>query len=302
MFSKIAPEAQVYVVILAQEGSFSRAARKLHTSQPFLTRRIAQLEKSIGTKLFDRTSRRMELTPAGKLFLPEAIASLHHAERAWDLARYHARIENGPVRIGYSPYIHSLLMPVLHQFDYPQVEPPRVLLEGCGTVELMQQVLHGKLHVGVGILPITDSDLLVQPIAQEPLYLCIPKNHALAHKTTVSAKDIHGEMVFWLPQRMHPELYEYITGYIQGIGARPVYSEVCSMVSAIEIVGHGFGIAFVPKSAARLSRTGVVFKPLTDRLLRIETALFVRRNLHNSLQDLIDLLFARIQALKLDIQ
>jgi DNA-binding transcriptional LysR family regulator len=97
MFANIAPEIQVYVVVLAQEGSFLRAAQKLHTSQPFLTRRIAYLEKSIGAKLFDRTSRRLELTAAGKLFVPEAIASLNHAERAWDLARYQARIESGPL-------------------------------------------------------------------------------------------------------------------------------------------------------------------------------------------------------------
>ena len=302
MFANIAPEIQAYVVVLAQEGSFSRAARKLHTSQPFLTRRIAHLENSIGVKLFDRTSRRLELTAAGRLFVPEAIASLDHAERAWDLARYQARIESGPLRIGYSPYSHSSLLPVLHHLDFAQQESARFVLEGTYTTELMRRVLNGDLHAGLGILPITDTDLWVQTIAREPLYLCIPKNHTLAQKSTVSAKDIHGEMIFWVPKRMHPELYERTTGYIESMGARPMYYEVCSTAHAIEVVGHGFGIALVQKSAARLSRTGVVFKPLTDRLLQIETALFVRRNLHGSLQDLIDLLLARIQALKLQIQ
>ena len=170
------------------------------------------------------------------------------------------------------------------------------------TTELMRRVLHGDLHAGLGILPITDRDLWLKTIAQEPLYLCIPKNHGLAQKATVNAKDMHGEMVFWVAKTGHPELFERTTGYIESMGATPVYYEVCSTAQAIEVVGHGFGLALVQKSAARLSRTGVVFKPLTDRLLQIETAFFVRRNLHGSLQDLIDLLFARIQALKLQIQ
>lgn len=182
------------------------------------------------------------------------------------------------------------------------MEAPRVLLEGTYTTELMRRVLHGDLHAGLGILPITDGDLWVKTIAQEPLYLCIPKNHSLAQKATVNAKDMHGEMVFWVPKRMHTELYERTTEYIESMGAMPIYYEVCSTAQAIEIVGHGFGLALVQKSAARLSRTGVVFKPLTDRLLQIESALFTRKNLRRSLGPLIDLLLEKIQALKLQIQ
>lgn len=192
MYADIAPEIQVYVVVLAQEGSFLRAAKKLHTSQPFLTRRIAYLEKSIGAKLFDRTSRRLELTAAENLFVPEAIASLNHAERAWDLARYQARMESGPLRIGYSPYIHSSLLPVLHHPDFARMEAPRVLLEGTYTTELMRRVLHGDLHVGLGILPITDSDLWVKPIAQEPLYLVSRRTTAWRRKPQSMQKTCMG--------------------------------------------------------------------------------------------------------------
>jgi len=302
MFANIAPEIQVYVVVLAQEGSFLRAAQILHTSQPFLTRRIAYLEKSIGAKLFDRTSRRLELTAAGKLFVPEAIASLNHAERAWDLARYQARIESGPLRIGYSPYLHSSLLPALHHPDFARMEAPRVLLEGTYTTELVRRVLHGDLHAGLGIQPITDGDLWVKTIAQEPLYLCVPKNHGLAQKATVNAKDLHTETVFWVARTGHPGLFGRTASYIESMGAMPVYYEVCSTTQAIEIVGHGFGLALMQKSAARLSRTGVVFKPLTDRLLQIETALFTRNNLRGLLGPLIDLLLEKIQALKLQVQ
>ena len=100
-------------------------------------------------------------------------------------------MKSGPLCIGYSPYIHSSLLPVPHHPDFSKMEAPRVLLEGTYTTELVRRVLHGDLHVGLGILPITDRDLWVKAIAQEPLYLCILKNHGLAQKATINAKDMH---------------------------------------------------------------------------------------------------------------
>ena len=83
-------QAQVYVAIVAEEGSFSRAARRLHTSQSFVTRRISSIEKALGARLFDRSTRKVELTPAARRLLPEVQLALRHAERAWELARYAA--------------------------------------------------------------------------------------------------------------------------------------------------------------------------------------------------------------------
>ena len=93
-------ETQMYVAVLAEEGSFSRAAQRLRTSQSFLTRKIADLEKNLGAKIFVRSTRRLELTVAGRMLLPDVQLSLRHAERAWDLARYHGRKESGPIRVG----------------------------------------------------------------------------------------------------------------------------------------------------------------------------------------------------------
>src|ERR1700722_6514214 len=95
-------EGNFIIVVIAQEGNFIRAARKLGITQPSLTKKVQSLERSIGTKLFERTSRRMELTKAGRLFVVESTSSLNHAERAWDLAQYQSQIESGPYRLGYS--------------------------------------------------------------------------------------------------------------------------------------------------------------------------------------------------------
>jgi hypothetical protein len=88
------------------------------------------------------------------------------------------------------------------------------------------------------------------------------------------ARDMDGEMVFFLPRAAHPGLYDQTTEYIESTGAKPILREVISVTHTMEFVAHNFGVALLPRSASRLSHMGVLFKPITDKLLWIETALF----------------------------
>src|SRR5262249_256479 len=97
--------AQFYVAVVAEEGSFSRAAQRLRTRQSFVTKRIANFERTLGSRLFDRSTRRLELTPAGRRLLPDVQIALRHATRACELARYSATIGSASIRMGYSPDI-----------------------------------------------------------------------------------------------------------------------------------------------------------------------------------------------------
>jgi DNA-binding transcriptional LysR family regulator len=192
-------EMQMYAAVLAEEGSFVRAARRLHVSQSNLTRKIAHLEKIVGLKIFERSTRRLGLTAAGRILLPEMQLSLRHAERAWELARYHGRIENGPVRLGYSPYIHSRLLPKLHRLDISELDgqhigsadvpEPGVVLESAATPELVERVLQGRLDAAIGVGPVEDRDLWIEPLARESFCVCIPKNHELARRASVPVRD-----------------------------------------------------------------------------------------------------------------
>jgi DNA-binding transcriptional LysR family regulator len=298
-------ELNLLIVVISQEGGFVRAARKLGIAQPSLSRRISSLEKSIGVKLFERTSRGVELTEAGRLFVAESIVSLDHAERAWDLVRSQARLEQGPYRIGYSPYTHSGFLPLLNELK-PLLSPPGdgglgITLESAMTRELVERVLRGKLHAGLGIRPIVDEDLWVQPVGREGFSLCVPKNHRLARRSNVTVLDLDGEIIFWLPRSKHPGFYVQIVKYIQSLGVQPAFKEVAT-IHAVEFVAHGFGLALLPRSTARISHTGVVFKPLADRYLRIETAIFMRHDQrYGALKDFIDDFLSRLLSLKAEI-
>lgn len=303
MQSKYALHLQVLVVVLAEEGSFLRAAGKLGMPPSSLTRKLSQLEVEIGTRLFDRTTRRLELTKAGRLFIPEAVESIQHAERAWELARHQSLLEHGPFRLGYSAYISSAVLPFLRRLHSSAKEESAIVFESTSTTQIVERVLRGELHAGVGVMPIRDKDVWTWLIGQEPFYLCLPRDHRLARQPAVTVKDMDSEMVFWIPRSVHQPFYDATVNYIHRIGVHPVFQEVRGAGHVIEFVAQGFGIGLVPRSAIRLARSGVVFKSLADRYLRIETALVVRKDQRmGSLQSFIDDLLYQLRAVKVDLQ
>ena len=311
MFDHSFLQTQVYVAAIAEQGSFSRAAKLLNTSQSFLTRKIGTLENSLGTKLFERSTRKLALTPAGKLLLPEIEKSLRHAERAWNLAHFYMRIWKGPLRIGYSPLISSSTLALLHRLDLSDLEKgrmsssleipePRAVFESATTRKLMNRVLCGGLHAGVGVMPVQESELWVETLIREPFSVCIPKNHPLAQRAAISIRDLHGQALYWIPRRVNPAFYDVVTEYIQSTGAEIVYQEVCSIAQAIEIVSHNLGLTLLPRTASHLSRTGVVFKNVTDRYLQIETAIFVRKDIADGpLREVFPFVVSRLQDQKI---
>ncbi len=302
-------QAQVFVAVIAEEGNFSRAARKLHTSPSALTRRIAAVERNLKARLFERSTRSVELPPVGRTVLPEIQQALRHSERAWELAHYYGRLMHGPIRLGYSPYTHDALVQILHRLDLAEFEAqrvgsadapePRVILENSATPELIERVLRGRLHAALGVHPIQARGLWVELLAREPFCICLPKGHPLAQRQTVAVRDLHAQPLFWIPRDTHPDFYDRTVQYIESAGARPVYHEVRSITHAVEIVVHGFGIALLPNSAARLSRTDVVFKTVTDRFLQIETVLFAKRELlRGALHDITHFLASQLQRVR----
>jgi DNA-binding transcriptional LysR family regulator len=306
MQSKNPLEVNILIVVIAQEGNFIRASKKLGITPPSLTRRVSSLERSIGVKLFDRSTRNVQLTTAGRLFVQESSISIMHAERAWDLARFQAQIQIGPYRIGYSPYTHSAFLPLLNGLGpvlhSPGDEPSGIVLETANTLELVERVLRGKLHAALGVGRLSDRDLWVQRVGQEGFSVCLPRNHRLAQKPGVTAHDLDREMVFWMPRSLQPRFYGRVMKYIASLGVQPLFREVKSEAHALEFVAHGFGLALLPRSAAHITHAGTVFKPLTDRYLGIETVLFMRRDQrYGDLKDLVDDLFSRLLALKIEI-
>jgi DNA-binding transcriptional LysR family regulator len=139
----------------------------------------------------------------------------------------------------------------------------------------------------------------VQHVGGEGFSVCVPRNHPLARKATLTVKDLDRERVFWVPPSAHPHFYDRVTKYFRSIGIEPAFKEVGGQAHALEFAVQGFGLALLPRSAASISRTGLVFKPITDRYLGIETVLFMRREQrYGTVKDFVDDLLFRLLALK----
>lgn len=171
---------------VAENGSFSIAAERLFLTQPAISKRIAQLEQQLGTRLFDRVGRRIRLTEAGRALLPRARQVLLDLE---DMSREISNLTGqvaGTLRIGTSHHIGlHRLPPVLRRFsrDYPQV---KLDIDFIDSEEAWEAVLHGDLEMGVVTLPPQpDPRLHSQVVWDDPLvFMCAPE-HPLAGRTNL---------------------------------------------------------------------------------------------------------------------
>ncbi|MCH9782731.1 MAG: LysR family transcriptional regulator [Gammaproteobacteria bacterium] len=178
---------------VAESGSFSTAAERLFLTQPAVSKRIAQLEQQLGTRLFDRVGRRIRLTEAGEALLPRARQVLLDLE---DMGRAISNLTgtvSGTLRIGTSHHIGlHRLPPVLRRFsrEYPDV---KLDIHFIDSEEAWEAVLHGDLEMGVVTLPPQpDPRLHSQAVWQDPLVFMAAPEHPLARLDRVTLETLTG--------------------------------------------------------------------------------------------------------------
>jgi len=290
MFPHVSTEALVCALVFSEEGSLGRTADRLHTSQSNVGRKVKALQKDWGVELFRRCRTGFEPTEEGRPALIEIRKSIEHVQRGFDCALYLAVKHRAPFRIGYSLYVHGKVLPFLQRQRPPGSDFSRVVLKADTTVHLKRRVLRGELHVGFGVMPVVDRDLWVIPVADETFGVCMPSTHRFKDKLRLSARDLINEQIYWMPRSMHPSLYGQVVDYLRSVGIlRPNLHEARAIIQGIDLAAANFGVALVPQSAARFQCPGVLFKPLTDKLIRIETVLFVRRDqMRGSVRDFVE--------------
>ena len=186
-------QALTAFLAVAESGSFSTAAERLFLTQPAVSKRIAQLEQQLGTRLFDRVGRRIRLTEAGEALLPRARQVLLDLE---DMSRAISNLTgtvSGTLRIGTSHHIGlHRLPPVLRHFsrEYPEV---KLDIHFIDSEEAWEAVLHGDLEMGVVTLPPQpDPRLHSQAVWQDPLVFMAAPEHPLARLERVPLETLTG--------------------------------------------------------------------------------------------------------------
>jgi LysR family transcriptional regulator, hydrogen peroxide-inducible genes activator len=251
-----------YFCAIVDSGSFSRAARQTHVSQPSLSQQIRKLEDELGARLFDRLGRSVRLTETGQTFLPRARAVLHELEAArGDLAQQENSMR-GAVSIGVIPTVAPYLLPAhLTKFSRRFPEARISIVEEITPI-LLERLRTASIDLAILALPIRGHEFETFPILTEPLFAALPQNHSLARRRSVALKDLRAEPFLLLRDghcfrenalaacdraRLHPQIV-FESGQ---------FSSLLSMVAA------GMGVSLVPEMALE-KKSNCAYVPLAD--------------------------------------
>lgn len=266
-------------VAVGEQLSFAQAARRLNIAQPALTRTIKGIEAVVGTQLLIRTTRRVQLTQAGEVFLEEARQSLLQVDRAIRAARETADGLGGHVDIGYMDFaIHGPLMTALAAFrrDFPSV---RVSLKRQRSEQQSVLVETQQLHVGVTMQHAFNPRLEIIPLTREPLRVVLPKNHPLARLRAVPLARLASER-FVLGE---PSIWRLYLRVINDFCSRErflpcVICEAFESPTLFRFVAEGVGLTIYPAIAEQLDLPGIVVRPFAEDAPILETYAVTRRH------------------------
>ena len=251
-------------VALADELHFTRAAARLHVAQPALTKRIQQLERITGLRLFVRSHRSVRTTPAGDVLLTPARQALAALELVAQTATRAAAGEVGRLRIGFTPSApHHVLPKAVRAFRraHPDVE---CLLTETGSDDQVERLLSGDLDVGIlrppAVLP---ARLTCRRFLEEPFVVVLPRDHRLAGRRALSLGDLRAEPFVLIARRVVRAVHDQIVAACQAAGFSPVVIQQATHIhSVVGLVASGLGISILPASAATLGLRDVVCRPL----------------------------------------
>lgn len=262
-------------IAVAEELSFSRAARKVHLSQPTITRNISIIEGNLGTELFERNRKRVSMTDAGRAFIEEARISMLHHRRAYEAARAVAQSAEMLLNIGKSPYTDPFLVSTLLAIHLPLYPQMKIELSSQFSFDLVHEVLDGELDLAIATEP-PESRLLGSVILDEsPFYIAMSKEDALSKELFLTL-DALADRVWVIPERrIHPLVNDMVLKLAEVRKIRPAkIQHVVLPEEAFPYVADGEAIAFVAKSGAlRLARNGVTVRPLQEDDLVLKTCL-----------------------------
>lgn len=253
-------------VAVAEERSFREAARRLHISQPPLTRQIRKLEAELGAELFDRSTRPIGLTPAGTAFLEEAILALSHAERAVERSRKASTGRLGLLSIGTVPWASNALLPSLALAFRSRA--PEVTLDLYTFLPRWQINSLARGHLDVALVAhVTwrgkERELRAEALLTEPMVAIVAEDHPMAGYSEVTLEQLAAEPFVSLRQALQPELVAEQMALFRDHGlAPPAAQEAADPISLLSLIAAGAGVSMHVASFANLRRKGVAFIPL----------------------------------------
>ncbi|PNY82940.1 LysR family transcriptional regulator [Deinococcus koreensis] len=252
-----------HFVALAEEEHFGRAAERVFVVQQALSNSIRNLEDEVGVPLVLRTTRRVQLTPAGQEFLIGARQTLSLAAQSVERARRAARGEVGRLTVGFvSGLAFGGLPEIVRRFRelYPNVSVDLREL----TAQEQESALRGEaIDVGLMLLPVRDPAFDSRALWRQPLVAALPAEHPLARRRKLRIGDLAHEPFVFFPRQIRATYFDQVMRWCAAAGFTPhVVQEAIEVPTLLSLVAAGIGVFLPIEFFSRLSLPGVVYRPV----------------------------------------
>jgi DNA-binding transcriptional LysR family regulator len=274
-----------YFVAVGEDQHYGRAAQRLRVAQPALSRQIQDLEEEIGFKLFDRLSRGVKISAAGKLFLEDARRILQQVNEATTRAARVAHGKSGTLRIGFTENAswHGVVPDSFRQFRRQQPDA-ELHLNPSTSLEQIEAVRSGRLDAGfvynVFDTSKADRELDKVQVGTQNIALAAPKGHPLTKLRKLRLRDMVDASFIWFPRRESPAFYDRLMRecFRGGLKAPRIVQEAVNEATILSLVSHGLGVGFVNGTARWRCPKGVVVLSVSDLNVSLQLALVWRKD------------------------
>jgi DNA-binding transcriptional LysR family regulator len=233
-----------YFVAVAEELHFSRAAERLHIAQPALSAQIRRLEEELGVPLLLRSTRKVELTEAGRVFLVKARRALAAAEDAVATAQSLGRGEVGELALGVTPQSRHEITPTVLRLFRERHPGIQVSKREQGTTPLLADVMRGRLDAAIGFCPTLGPELSSVLVKSEPVLAAVPVGDELAGRGSISFAELDGRPLLLPSKRKADGSVRAISERCRGYGFEPTLAPVDNDYDEnFELVCRGLGVA-----------------------------------------------------------
>lgn len=264
-------------VAVARTGSFTVAAESLFITQSALSGLIKELEQSLGLRLFDRSTRRLQLSDVGRALQPQIGKILQDLDVVVGEVGNLKALRGGLVRVAVPQLLACTLLPeVMAEFvrEYPDV---RVRLNDCAVESVMSRVFAGEVDFGVGPEREPNSDIEARVLFESPFMAVLPPGHPLLAHKTLTWKDLAGDQLITL-QGQFTERLAMDVGAVQGNTPLASSTEVVFMTTALSMVSAGLGVTVcLPYAVSLVERYGLHLRPVMSPVVSRRFYIFTRR-------------------------